>query len=74
MAFMDKEDFTQLATTQISIFAKVQPQHNEQEIAELEEFSIDMAAAMATVTVGILILQGFLYLGLKYLWNLMNLL
>ena len=29
---------------------------------------------MASVTVGVLILQAFLYLGLKYLWNLMNLL
>ena len=45
-----------------------------QEIEELEEFSVTMAATMATVTVGMLIVQAFLYLGLKYLWNLMNLL
>jgi len=29
---------------------------------------------MAGITVGVLILQCFLYLGIKYLWNFMNLL
>ena len=33
-----------------------------------------MASTMAGITVGVLILQCFLYLGIKYLWNFMNLL
>ena len=40
----------------------------------MEELSETIASTMASVTAGVLVLQAFLYLGLKYLWNLMNLL
>ena len=33
-----------------------------------------MQSSIAGITVGVLILQCFLYLGIKYLWNFMNLL
>ena len=44
------------------------------EIEQLEELSSDVASSLAGISIGILILQIFLAMGLKYLWNIMNLL
>ena len=36
--------------------------------------SENVASSIAGMTVGVLVLQCFLYMGIKYLWNFMNLL
>ena len=69
---MDKTDFTILAKD-TTISAKLPPQISKEEMLKLESLSSSVATATTTITIGILILQVCLHFGLKYLWNIMNL-
>ena len=41
---------------------------------ELEELSETLAGVMTSISISMLLLQTCMYLGLRYLWNIMNLL
>ena len=81
--FIDKTDFTSLADTELriesedkitrSIQAEVPPQLSQNEIVELVEIGEVVAVATTSITVTVLLIQVCLYFGLKYLWNIMNL-
>ena len=71
--FMDAEDFTQL-DDDLEIQMLVQPQYTHEEIRKNKEMGEEVASTMAGITAGVLILQCFLYLGINYMWNFMNLL
>ena len=70
---MDAEDFTQL-DDDLEIQMLVQPQYTYEEIWKNKEMGEEVASTMAGITAGVLILQCFLYLGINYMWNFMNLL
>lgn len=73
MIFMDKEDFTQLSDG-LMIASPIMRQVSDQELQEIIDLSENVSKTMAAVSLSMLIVQLILYLGLKYLWNLMNLL
>ena len=70
--FVDKADFSVLSED-LTLTAKLPPQMSEDEMLELSDLSTSVKSAMASITIGILILQVCLHFGLKYLWNIMNL-
>ena len=70
--FVDKADFSVLSEN-LTLTAKLPPQMSEDEMLELSDLSTSVKSAMASITIGILILQVCLHFGLKYLWNIMNL-
>lgn len=70
--FVDKQDFTNLRQNMTIEYA-IPPQINTAEVIELQSLSSTVASAMTTITIGILLLQVCLHFGLKYLWNIMNL-
>ena len=72
MLFTDAQDSTQLSSN-LTVTGKIPPQLNQVELIELEEMAKSVAAATVTCTISILIAQVFLHFGLKYLWNIMNL-
>ena len=81
--FIDKIDFTSLATTDLgrqgdeektlSLKVEVPPQQSHEETVELVEMGNAVAAATTGITITVLLAQVCLYFGLKYLWNIMNL-
>ena len=70
--FVDKADFSVLSEN-LTLTAKLPPQMSDDEMLELSDLSTSVKSAMASITIGILILQVCLHFGLKYLWNIMNL-
>ena len=73
LAFKDKQDFSYISDN-LKLQAKIVPQKTQEEEKKLEVFASTLEATLATFSVGNLVLNIFLSLGLKYLWNMVTLL
>ncbi len=72
--FMDKIDFTQLEEDDTNLESDIQPQLSEDEIKVLQSIADNIGTTLNSVSIGLIVLQLFLAFGLKYIWNIMNLL
>ena len=70
--FTESIDFTSLKAN-TTLRGPIPPQLTESAMIKLEEIGSTVAAATTTITIGVIIAQACLYFGLKYLWNIMNL-
>lgn len=70
---MDRVDSTQL-TGEAELDIAVVPQISQSELKQLEILSDNVSSSMTSLSIGLIVLQVFLAMGLKYLWNIMNLL
>ena len=70
---MDKEDFSQLEQN-FEITIGIQPQMSMIKKVEMEEMKESLEDFMTNCSLVVFILQIVSSLGLKYLWNIMNLL
>ena len=71
--FMDKFDGEQLAS-ELSIDFQIQPQISLTELVQLKDLCEKFATSIKSLSIFIIIPQGFFAMALKYLWNIMNLL
>ena len=70
---MDALDFTQIKNN-MTLSINIVPQITEAKAAQLKAIEESTENAMTLFSLGQLIVNSFLALGLKYLWNLVNLL
>ena len=71
--FMDNKDFQQLEVS-FSLEKEVQPQLSAQEVSDIEQFQALIESTMSAFSVGNVALNLLLSVGMKYLWNMVNIL
>ena len=72
MIFIDSVDRTHLRPNE-TIRLEIPPQLSASELEELDKLGTTVTSITSSITVVIICMQVCLYFGLKYIWNIMNL-